>query len=435
MRIELTIKTTYLPEWGIWEGIRELIQNARDAETEFGASMTIRHRAPHTLCIENEGTVLPHEALLLGFTSKSGRSDMIGKFGEGLKLGVLALVRKGFKIKIRSGSEVWVPRIVRSEKFDAEVLAFDVHKGRKDERRVQIEVEGIDAEGWRIIKDKFLFLSKLSDRHCVSYGGSSILTDPKLQGMVFVRGIHVYKSPELRYGYDLTDVEIDRDRKMIDQSSLRWRLAYLWQNVVNERPELAAEYTQLLDDQAEDLAGLDSYSAKRLSEDLRQKITSRFLERHGDNALPVVNLAQSSEIEHLGMKGVVVPGALRAVLEAQLGTVEENKHKLTFLPKRTYSWGELSPEERFNLKRAIELVNAEDAVALSEVDVVDFRTDSVEGLFCEGKISVAKNRLCSASKTLEVLVHEVAHKHGGDGEKAHVASIERIWSGIVGKLL
>jgi hypothetical protein len=32
-------------------------------------------------------------------------------------------------------------------------------------------------------------------------------------------------------------------------------------------------------------------------------------------------------------------------------------------------------------------------------------------------------------------VHEVAHKAGGgDGEKSHVANIERIWSTIVGEL-
>lgn len=435
MRIELTIKTDYLPSWGAWEGVRELVQNAKDAETEFGAAMTVRHRPPHTLVIENDGTTLPHEALLLGHTSKSGRSDMIGKFGEGLKLGILALVRKGAQIKIRSGSEVWVPRIVRSDKFNANVLAFDILKNREQKNRIQIEIIGIDEASWATIKEKFLFLQKIKDRHCIetSYSGK-ILTAPEHQGVIFVRSIHVFKNPELRYGYDLNDVEIDRDRKMIDQTSLRWRLCNLWKNAVNEKPELQLQYVQLLDDQAADLEGLDSYSAKSLAEELRVQVAQRFWRRHGKNALPVTNLAQSAEVAHLGMTGVVVPGALHAVLEAQLGTVEENKAKLAFLPKHTYSWGELSSDEHKNLEAAIALVNAQEPVSLADIDVVDFRTENIEGLFKNGRVLLAKSRLASVQGALEVLVHEVAHRAGGDGEKTHVARIEKIWSGIVAAL-
>src|ERR1700722_2115045 len=93
VKLELSIKTNYLPSWGAYEGIRELVQNGADARVELGASFEARHRKPDTLVLENEGATLPHEALLFGHTSKAGRSDLIGKFGEGLKLGVLALVR------------------------------------------------------------------------------------------------------------------------------------------------------------------------------------------------------------------------------------------------------------------------------------------------------------------------------------------------------
>jgi hypothetical protein len=433
MRIELTIKTTYLPEWGVWEGIRELIQNARDAEVEFGAPMTVRHRAEsNTLVIENDGTVLPHEALLLGFTSKAGRSDQIGKFGEGLKLGILALVRKGLTIKIRSGSEVWVPRIVRSEKFDADVLAFDILKNREAKNRVQVEVCGINTEAWEMLRGLFLFLTKVKDGHaCKTAYSGTILTGPQYQGKVFVRGIHVSKNADLRYGYDLVDVDIDRDRKMIDQASLRWRLTSLWRSAVNEHPEMTPEYIQLLDDQAADLDGLDSYTAKQLSEDVRAKITEKFLARHGANALPVTNLSQSAEIEHLGMTGVVVSNNLRAVLEAQLGDVESNKKKLAFMPKHTYGWRDLSSAERESLTSAIALVNAQEPVTLADVDVVDFRADNIDGMFSSGRMSISRKILVDTSETLATLVHEVAHRAGADGEKAHVMRIEKIWSGIV----
>lgn len=159
MKFELTIKTTYMPEWGIWEGLRELAQNGRDAEVEFDAPLTVRHRKESmTLVIENDGCVLPYEALLLGHTSKTSRPDLIGKFGEGLKLGILALVRAGCEIKIRSGSEVWVPSIQRSEKFKADVLTFDIQKGREPKNRVAIEVANVSEEAWQALQDKLLFL-------------------------------------------------------------------------------------------------------------------------------------------------------------------------------------------------------------------------------------------------------------------------------------
>jgi len=43
MKIELSIKVDYLPEWGAWQGIRELFQNARDAREEFGATLEVAH--------------------------------------------------------------------------------------------------------------------------------------------------------------------------------------------------------------------------------------------------------------------------------------------------------------------------------------------------------------------------------------------------------
>jgi hypothetical protein len=42
MKTELTIKTDYLPNWGAFEGVRELLQNGKDAETEFHAKLEVR---------------------------------------------------------------------------------------------------------------------------------------------------------------------------------------------------------------------------------------------------------------------------------------------------------------------------------------------------------------------------------------------------------
>src|SRR5687767_3339118 len=81
--IELTIKTDYLPSWGSYEGIRELIQNGRDAEIELNAPLKVRHVDRHLdpltlpyLSIENVGVTLPYEVLLLGHTTKVGKEGL-----------------------------------------------------------------------------------------------------------------------------------------------------------------------------------------------------------------------------------------------------------------------------------------------------------------------------------------------------------------------
>lgn len=133
-KLELSINVKYLPTWSSWEGIREFISNGKDAEIEFNAPLTVDWKNG-VLRIENEGVTLAREALLFGTSSKMERKDTIGRFGEGIALGALALVRAGRTVKIRSGAEVWTPTIARSERLNADVLVVDVKDGHEPKKR------------------------------------------------------------------------------------------------------------------------------------------------------------------------------------------------------------------------------------------------------------------------------------------------------------
>src|SRR4051812_6923729 len=111
MKFTLSLDCNNLPNWGAREGIRELLQNGIDAETEFSAPLSVRYRTDtSTLVIENKGAVIPLKALLTGYSTKRDKPNLRGKYGEGLPQGVLTLIRAGHSVKIRTGSEVWVPR-------------------------------------------------------------------------------------------------------------------------------------------------------------------------------------------------------------------------------------------------------------------------------------------------------------------------------------
>lgn len=428
-KIQLSIKTTYLSSWGAYEGIRELVQNGRDSDVE-GHALTVDWYK-NTLRIENEGAVLPTKALLLGHTTKEGRSDQIGKFGEGLKLGVLALVRAGHPVKIRNGSEVWVPSLERSETFDEDVLTFRIDGGNADKKRVRIEVGDIPKEVWEQMKSCFLFLDKPKAEEVVATSYGKLLTNPKHRGKVYVKGIFVQTEANLQWGYDLDDAELDRDRKMVQGFDLRYNTKNILLLAINKRPDLLAGFVSVLEEPTVEVQDLtDSNSAYHLSADTAKFVAEDFKQKYGENAFPVQSLSESKDLEHLGKKGVVVNKQLGTVLAKTLGDAMTAKESLKKEVLKKYGWGDLNDAERRSLESAIELVNHVEPVTLDNVDVVDFRSETLLGQFKEGRCLLAKKHLEDADETLATLIHELAHRHGGDGEHSHVACMESIWKGV-----
>ncbi len=429
MKIELTIDTNYVSSWGVVQGLREILQNAKDAEEQFSAPMKVSHYNKKSLRVENEGCVLPLKALLLGGTSKAG-TNLRGIHGEGLKLACLALVRDGYGVKIRNGSQVWVPSIEYSTKFHTQVLVFDIQEGRKEENRVRFEIEGVDSEAWEQIKKLFLFLSPDNERSIKTLSGS-LLTHPDHKGKIYVKGIFVHNDPKLDYGYDFLDAQLDRDRKILDYYDKQTRIRCIWEEALKTRPDLLEPFYTLLVNEKADSDGYEDWNVYSIPTQAAEFVAAKFKEQHGEKAVPVRTLEQSKDLEHLGVNGVITPKPLAAVLQKVIGSVDTVRENMRQEVVKTYSWSELEEGEKNNLEEAIELVNKATSTSLSDIDVVDFRSNTLQGQFKNGRFLLAKKDLNNFDELLTTLVHEVAHLSGLDGEKGHVASIERIWSKIV----
>jgi len=429
-KLELSINVNYLPAWGAWEGIRELVQNGKDAETEFGAPLTVSH-LNGTLRIENEGAQLSREALLFGTSSKSGRSDMIGKFGEGLKLGILALVRAGHKVRIRSGSEVWTALIERSEKYDADVLKFDCVGGREDKKRVRVEIENVSKLEWERLRERFLFLVKRGKDDYVATERGELLLSERYKGDIYVKGIYVQTDSRLGAGYNFSNVEVDRDRKMVASWELQWYCAQIWAEAAAKRPDLMDPLFNLALDGKADVAGLEN-NASYAPEAVKKCMATTFAAKFGENAVPVANLAESAEVEHLGRRGIVVSKSLGALLATTLGNKEELAKQLREEVLRTLSWSDLTATQKANLQGSIELLGmVREGCTLDMIDVVAFRDDKLRGQYKDERILLAAHVVEDRDQCLATLVHEFSHRVGSDGEKSHVAEIEATWRDIV----
>jgi len=450
-KIQLTMKSAYCADWTKVKAIVDLVANAHDAEVQDGAPLCIDHivRADGTgvLRIANEGTTLPTQALLFGHTTKVGRSDTIGKFGEGLKIALLVLVREGHAVKIRNGSEVWTPVLEDSDTFPGEkILAIHIEKGRKAENRVRIEIDGVEKAEWEEMKKLFLFISEPT--RSIKCSSGTLIQDADYVGRVYVKGVFVQRDASLQYGYDLGDAEIDRDRKMIES----WNLQYKTRNILLEalgrtakstnakeaEEAVDAIYRILADGSSTEAQGVhDANSFWTLSTQTAEALAAKFKKEHGEGAVPVATLAESRDVEHLGKTGVVVAKSLGAALSKVLGTGEKLVEELKKEVVRTYSWGELTGPEQDVLLEALVTVDAVRSTSLDSISIVDFRSPTLrgqqEGSGANSKIFLGKKMLASFDDCLFVLVHEVAHatSNANDGEQSHVLEIQRIWSEIV----
>lgn len=439
-KYELSIKASYISNWGMYPAIREFVQNSRDAEIQFGAPMTVKFSESTrkgnkvgVLIISNQGCLLPKESLLLGHTTKADDTRTIGQWGEGYKLASLALLRLGLDIKIRNGSEVWIPSIERSEKYNADVLVFHVTGGHKHQERIQFEVSGIDQSDWDDIKRKFLFISEYPESIKVS--GGHVLTSPNYQGQIFVKGMFVAQTKCL-FGYDFNEADIDRDRRMI--SDLNEKTSSLLASAVNEG-HLASKVFELMQDGSDEVSYLSSW---RLDNNGRKAIAQEF-QRNNPGAIPVERDDQVKELESYGKKARQVPWGMRTILETELGTAANTLVELRRSEKTLYSIGDLDQDERDNLRTVVSLTGracqklAENVVSLDDIMVVDFHTNDRLGTYDPntGKVRLARKILKSKGQALYTFVHEVAHTHGGDGVRSHEEAIGQIMEKILDELM
>ena len=430
-KIELSITTDYVNTWDAWSGVRELVQNAKDAEVQFNAPMTIDwHNGK--LRIQNDNVTLPRESLLLGFSTKRDRDDLIGAFGEGYKIGVLALLRCGHAVKIRSGDEVWVPSIQKSEKYSADVLTFDIKGGNEKKNRIRVEVDGVTKEVWLEMKSRFLFLNDLSSSRIQTADGELLLSKEH-QTKIFVKGIFVQSNSKLKYGYNFVDARLDRDRKMLNSWELDWKTALIWEGAVRTRPDMLETLFTLAQEDEHDVKGFADQS--EVSKSLSGEVAKIFRGKHGQNAIPVISTSQSRDVEQYGARGVIVQKSLNQILVSTMGTADEAVKKLQAQVTKTLAWHELSLEQQRVLDGAIRLLGKHlPECSLNMIDVVKFNNPNMCGRFSEGRVLVSDTILYDFEETLATLIHEFAHQHGGDGERSHVTAIEKTWCAVVKEL-
>lgn len=324
-RFDLGMSINYCPTWGVVESVREFFQNAHDEEVVnpenkmyFGYDKDSK-----TLRIGNKNGRLTTNTLLLGQSSKRDSSETIGQHGEGYKVATVVLLRNGKTVKVynRADKEVWTAKTVKSRRYQADVVVFDIEKvsifKSVPDHDLIFEISGIDEDEYNAIVDSNLFLQDLreGEDYITSNPGyplttrmCKVLTGEKHAGKLFVGGLYVTTSKYAKYGYDFAPglVKLDRDRGFIDGIDLQ----FLTAKVIS-----ATGDTELINEAKNFWDGsyfkyyLSSYKSvfdNSSYAEMFDKSYQEFLDENGEDAIPVQTTDDFNRLSRNGFNPVLV---------------------------------------------------------------------------------------------------------------------------------
>lgn len=407
-RIEISLAEDYCPKWGLWEGIRELVQNYMDA-TDTGFPGHLKHENDTLTLYNAKAEITRAQMALFGATTKAGDTSQRGQFGEGFKIGLLALLRDGCGINIWTPHGCYNPRIVNSSAYQARVLAFEQIDNEQHDG-VTVRVTGISAVEWGQLQDRFLWDSPRD----------AILVDQP--GEVFARDIWVGHFEDYQYGYNFANINTDRDRKLIASWDLKWATSTLIAHAVADGRIHADNVLNLLLRGTPDVARLHNF----ITPPGRGKIAATFKERYGINAVAVDTAEELRAAEHHGLRAVVAPPAAVAVLKEC--SKEAYRHAELV---DSISLNDLDDNEQANFSWALGLVRNVVDDPSATVRVVSFMHEDILGRREDKTIFIARRALADRSTTLMTLVEEFAHIAGEDGSFSHKHAIHNIYTSII----
>ena len=446
---EIPVTEDYIPTWGIIEALRELIANGIDEQNENSNTFTWRW-SRGTVELVNVGADMTYHALLYGYTSKRGKPGLIGRHGEGFVNSLLALTRGGYTLDITTKEERWVPEWKVSKQYPGvKTLHVNYRKLPKGGSGVGIRVYGVAEQDFLAAERLFLkFHPSKEVIHIPSVG--EFLLDEAFKGTTYAHGVRTkgLDTSGLPFGVNLTkdDLEINRDREFADPWSANYALSKMVVQALQSSPEQSSKLMyRLLEEGSTTLASQVYDRLRYLSESEVTKtidaLRAEFERLHGTGAVPVLDLAQQRDVEHLGRRAAYVGKSLYQVLALRLPTVEKLKKEKDEIETRVLGWSELTEIEQTNLLWACEILRDVSLrfSGMKQISVVSF-PEGIENLadvnMSSGAIRMDRRLLDKPLATLDTIIHEIAHLAASaeDNDSKHTSQVSLLWATVFDRM-
>jgi len=182
--IKYPISMNYRKEWGEWEAIREIGQNALDS----GCKVEMYYnKETKTFTIRDYGEGFKPKHLLIGESEKDG-VETIGKFGEGLKFALLVLMRNKSTVFIESRDRNYF--LKEAKIFDIPIMDIEYQYSASPIQGTKITIHNISKD----YSNYFLSLDReecFKERHIEENYN------------LYIKGIFVKTLENALFGYNL----------------------------------------------------------------------------------------------------------------------------------------------------------------------------------------------------------------------------------------
>jgi len=460
--------STWRQDWGEWEAIRDIVQNALDEAEAYRWGYDDRG-----LWISDRGRGVAVADFLLG-PPKLKPDYARGKFGEGMKIAALALIRKGYPVYIETvGRELWVVFLEQKVDGAAETLAA-LWRPNGTKAGTKFHIMGYTA-------------SAFSDRFAVNLPRSSVIAEgpsPITQPVrrfnqliayqfsvtppsgwyekgagasrIFARDIYMrdITSP---YSYNLWGFDMAPDRHGPKNEPDLWvDMGRLWCCIT--RIDLLEKFLQMVrqppvieTDESHNV-NMDSWAMGR--EPVTGKLYADFVEHNtsvwrqawrnnfGDNAVIRTDDRWDGTVKHLGYAPVSVQWYVRDTLARAVSTdadlvkaSQERLREVEVIPDTRLTTRQLA---HLKLARAVtDEVCRIRRVSAVHAAIIPPASDRVRtaGMYSRTtqEIYIASDQLERGRTTVDTAVHEIAHHTSGaeDLEEAHSAAMTQVAARVV----
>ena len=450
--------STWRQEWGEWESIRDIVQNALDEAEAYRWGYD-----DQGLWISDRGKGVAIADFLLG-PPKLKPDYARGKFGEGMKIATLALVRRGYSVRVETvGRELRIIFLEQAVDGTAETLAA---LWRSNGRMQGTEFHIIGYTG-----------PAFEDRFAVNLPRSSILVEtpsplavpvrrynqlidhPFPDGSrIFARDIYMRQINSL-YSYNLWGFEMAPDRFGPKEESAMWAdMGRLWSCVrsvnlleiflqmVRDPPILKTVETHQIT-LADYMMGVEPVSGKPYQQFVRDNASAwqkAWRNQFGENAVMRTDSRWDSMVRHLGYAPVSVQYGVEHCLR-QVITTDEDLIKVSQERLRdveVLADGKLTGRQLASLELAREIAHRLTGWTYRPVRgvhaaIIPPASDRVRtaGMYSRTmeEIYISADQLEHGRSTVDTVIHELAHHTTGaeDGEEAHNAEMTRLASQVV----
>jgi len=448
--------STWRQEWGEWEAIRDIVQNALDETDAYHYGFD-----EEGLWISDKGKGVAVADFLLG-PVKLKPDWARGKFGEGMKIAALALVRMGYDVHIQTvDRELWITFLEQKVNGKVETLAA---LWRRDGIGVGTRFHIIGYHGDSFEKN---FVINLPKAAILAEGPSPIsepvvrfnqLLDPAytIRSRIYARDIYMrdINSP---YSYNLWGFDMAPDRHGPNSESDMWvDMGRLWCCVTHidlmrnflrmvHMPAEVASDEGFLISMSQWAMGADGMTGKYYSDYVKEAAPAwgkAWKQNFGNDAVIRTSDRWDNMVKHLGYTPHSVSPNVRDTLSKALTTdkdiidasVERLREAESILDNK------LTAQQlaHLNLARAI-ATRAYRGTPVRGVfaSIIPPASDRVRtaGMYSRNtqEIFIDLNQLDSGHPTVDTVIHELAHHTSGaeDLTEEHSSHMSRIASYVV----